>query len=92
MTKRLETPPPPVATPPQEEDPLSNKLMEILKERETLQLRTKELAKMVQDSSQTSAERDSNVSSFRNLISVNGSINGRRRTLNRWLIQRHWNR
>jgi hypothetical protein len=45
MTKRLDTPSP-LASPPQE-DPLSNKLMEIAKERHALQLRTQELERMV---------------------------------------------
>ncbi len=45
MTKRFDTPPI-IASQPQN-DPLSNKLMEILKERHALQLRTQELERMV---------------------------------------------
>ncbi len=45
MTKRLDTPS--AMTSQSEEDLLSNKLMEILKERHELQLRTQELERMV---------------------------------------------
>jgi hypothetical protein len=45
MTKRLDTPP--IIPSQPQNDPLSNKLMEILKERHALQLRTQELERMV---------------------------------------------
>lgn len=45
MTKRLDIQSPMIV--PTQEDPLSDKLMEIVKERQALQLRTQELVKMV---------------------------------------------
>jgi hypothetical protein len=45
MTKRLDTLS--SMTPQIQDDPLSNKLMEILKERHALQVRTQELERMV---------------------------------------------
>jgi len=45
MTKRLDTPT--IIASQTQDDPLSNKLMEILKERNALQLRTQELERMV---------------------------------------------
>ncbi len=72
MTKRLDTPT--IIASQTQDDPLSNKLMEILKERHALQLRAQELERMVK---QFLSFVCSNIYLFlcRKLIYVKDSIN-----------------